>query len=220
VGIRVIVADNHQLFRQGVVEILRAGGFDVVGEAADGAQAVVLAAEIAHDVILMDIRMPGLNGLEATLRILQQDPAARVLVLTMYRDDRYILEAVKAGARGFLLKDIDADELCASLKLVHRGEALIDPTLALSVLEEFRRLRDGGDAADALSEQLSVQEMKVLLLVAQGMDNNEIARKESLAVSTVSNRLSEIYAKLRVQNRTQAALEALRRGWASLDEGP
>ena len=216
-SLRVLVADDHRLFRQGVSGILRAGGFEVVGEAADGEQAVAMAMELSPDVVLMDIRMPKLNGLEATLRIQQHDPEVRVLVLTMFRDDRYILEAIKAGARGYLLKDIDAEELRESVRLVHRGEALIDPVLALKVLDEFRRMRKGGGAG-LPDETISDQEMNLLRLVAHGLDNAEIARMESLAVSTISNRLSEIYAKLHVRNRTEAALEALRRGWATLDD--
>lgn len=213
--IRVLIADDHRLFRQGLRQICeKVGRLEVVGEAENGEEAVALARRLQPDVVLMDIRMPVMDGVEATRRITARVPSARIIILTMYRQDQYVFDAIKAGARGYLLKDIDEQELVDAVRAVHRGEALIDPGLATRLLEEFRRLSQS--APDV--EELTPGEMDVLRLVAQGMDNKSIAGELSLSERTVTNRLSEIYQKLHVANRTQAALLALRRGWASLEE--
>lgn len=216
--IRMLLADDHRLFRQGMRQICEIlGGFDVIGEAENGEEAVHLAQALQPDVILMDIHMPFLDGVQATRLITENNPATRVIILTMYRQDRYVFEAIKAGARGYLLKDADEQELVDVVRAVHRGEALIDPALASRVLDEFRRLSEltveEGDV-----ESLTPGELDVLRLVAQGADNKAISEQLCLSESTVANRLSTIYQKLHVNNRTQAALVALRRGWAVLDE--
>ncbi len=215
--IRVLIADDHRLFRQGLRQICETvGGFEVVGEAENGQEAVELAQRLRPDVVLMDIRMPVMDGVEATRRITACAPSVRIIILTMYRQDQYVFEAIKAGARGYLLKDIDEQELMDAVRAVHRGEALIDPGLAARLLEEFRRLSQGERAEQA--EELTEGEMAVLRLVAQGADNKTVAERLALSERTVANRLSEIYHKLHVNSRTQAALEALRRGWVSLEE--
>lgn len=211
--IRVLIADDHRLFRQGLRYVCQAGGIEVVGEAEDGWEAVRLARQLCPDVILMDIRMPGLDGVEATRLITANQPGIRIIILTMYRQDQYVFEAIKAGAYGYLLKDIDEKELVEAIQAVCRGDALINPSLAARLLEEFRRL-----SQSTAEEELTPGEIEVLRLVAQGLDNKSIARELNLSERTVTNRLSEIYQKLHVANRTQAALVALRRGWASLDE--
>lgn len=211
--IRVLIADDHRLFRQGLRYVCQAGGIEVVGEAEDGWEAVRLARQLCPDVILMDIRMPGLDGVEATRLITANQPGIRIIILTMYRQDQYVFEAIKAGAYGYLLKDIDEKELVEAIQAVCRGDALINPSLATRLLEEFRRL-----SQSTAEEELTPGEIEVLRLVAQGLDNKSIARELNLSERTVTNRLSEIYQKLHVANRTQAALVALRRGWASLDE--
>ncbi len=214
-SIRVLIADDHRLFRQGLRQICETvGHLEVVGEAENGREAVELARQLQPDVILMDIQMPVVDGVEATRLITAEIPAVRVIILTMYKQDRYVFEAIKAGARGYLLKDVDEQELVDAVRAVHRGEALIDPGLATRLLEEFRRLSRGEGPRE---EELTDGEMQVLRLVAQGLDNKAIARRLNLAERTVINRLSEIYQKLHVASRTQAALEALRRGWATLD---
>jgi len=214
--IRVLIADDHRLFRQGLRYVCQAGGIEVVGEAEDGWEAVRLARQLRPDVVLMDIRMPGLDGVEATRLITANQPEVRIIILTMYRQDQYVFEAIKAGARGYLLKDIDEKELVEAIHAVHRGDALINPTLAARLLEEFRRLSQG--EVPEGTEELTEGEMQVLRLVAQGADNRTVAERLAISERTVANRLSEIYRKLHVNNRVQAALVALRRGWVSLEE--
>jgi len=214
--IRVLIADDHRLFRQGLRYVCQAGGIEVVGEAEDGWEAVRLARQLRPDVVLMDIRMPGLDGVEATRLITANQPEVRIIILTMYRQDQYVFEAIKAGAQGYLLKDIDEKELVEAIHAVHRGDALINPTLAARLLEEFRRLSQG--EVPEGTEELTEGEMQVLRLVAQGADNRTVAERLAISERTVANRLSEIYRKLHVNNRVQAALVALRRGWVSLEE--
>lgn len=216
--IRVLIADDHRLFRQGLRQICEiVGRFEVVGEADNGQEAVQLTRQLQPDVVLMDINMPVLDGVQATSLITQDHPSARVIILTMYRQDNYVFEAIKAGARGYLLKDADEQDLIDAVRAVHRGEALIEPSLATRLLAEFRRLsHDQSEVGSA--EELTKGEMEVLRLVAQGSDNKTIADQLALSEKTVANRLSNIYQKLQVNNRTQATLLALRRGWVTLEQ--
>lgn len=216
-SIRVLIADDHRIVRQGLRHVCELGGLTVVGEAEDGREAVKLAWQLQPDVILMDINMPVLDGVQATHLIVEANPSARVIILTMYRQDRYVFEAVKAGARGYLLKDIGEQDLIAAIRAVHQGDALINPSLAVKLLDEFRRLSQAAGEAEDM-EGLTQGEVEVLRLVAQGADNEAIAERLALSERTVANRLSSIYEKLHVNSRTQAALVALRRGWATLDE--
>ncbi len=212
--IRILIADDHTLVRQGLRQLCEGmGGFVVVAEAEDGAQAVTLARTTQPDVILMDIVMPEQNGVEAIRQIVHNQPSARIIVLTMYRQEQYMLDAIRAGARGYLLKTIDAKELIAAIEAVCRGDYLIDPIIAARVLSELHL----PFPVSQKSEQLTEGEMAVLRLVALGVDNQDIAAALNYSVYTVANRLRTIYEKLHLQNRTQAALYALRQGWASLD---
>lgn len=218
--IRVLIADDHRLFRLGLRQALEdAGEFTVAGEADNGEDAVRMAVRLRPNLILMDINMPRMDGVEATRKIMAEAPDSRVIILTMHRNDRYVFEAVKAGARGYLLKDIEENELVEKLRAVHRGEVMINPGMATLLLDEFRRLSHEPEKKETPIERLTEAEMNVLVLVAKGMENREIAQSLNLSQRTVTNRLSEIYQKLSVNNRTQAALEALRRGWASLEDG-
>jgi NarL family two-component system response regulator LiaR len=213
--IRLLIADDHTLVRQGLRQLCEGlGGFTVIAEAEDGAKAVTLARTTQPDVILMDIVMPQVDGVEAIRQIIQEIPAARIIALTMYREEQYMLDAIRAGARGYLLKTVDAGELIAAIEAVHRGDYLIDPIIASRVLSELHL----GMPESPRIEPLTEGEMAVLRLVAHGVENQEIAQALSYSVYTVANRLRTIYEKLHVTNRTQAALYALRQGWAALDE--
>mgnify|MGYP001812331443 CR=1 FL=1 len=214
-NIRLLLADDHTLVRQGLRQLCEGlGGFTVTAEAENGAQAVELARTTQSDVILMDIVMTDMDGVEAIRQIMRADPTARIIMLTMYRQEQYMLPAIRAGARGYLLKTVNADELIAAIKAVHRGDYLIDPIVAARVLSEFHL----GLSELPRLEPLNEGEMAVLRLVAQGTNNQDIARKLNFSVYTVSNRLRTIYEKLGVNNRTQAVLYALRQGWVTLEE--
>ncbi len=213
--IRILIADDHTLMRQGLRQICEGlGGFTVLAEAEHGTQAVELARTAQPDVILMDIVMPDMDGVGAIRQIMRETPSARIIALTMYRQEQYMLDAIRAGARGFLLKTVDARVLIAAIEAVHRGDYLIDPIIAAHVLSEFHLQMP----EPARVEPLTESEMAVLRLVAQGVDNQDIAQALNYSVYTVANRLRTIYEKLHVTNRTQAALYALRQGWAALDE--
>lgn len=215
-SIRILIADDHTLMRQGLREICTGAGLTVVGEARNGAEAVVLRGTIQPDVTLMDLAMPEVDGAEAIRRIIAEAPASRIIALTMYREEPYMLAAIRAGARAYLLKTVEATELIAAIEAVHRGEYLVDPVIAARVLGELHLMPKDLPKFQRLLEK----EIEVLRLVAKGLDNREIADAMEWSVHTVSNRLRVIFEKLHVTNRTQAALYALRQGWATLDEPP
>jgi len=202
--------------RQGLRQLCEGlGGFSVVAEAKNGTEAMALARTAQPDVILMDIVMPDVDGVEAIRQTMHGTPAARIIALTMYREEQYMLDAIRAGARGYLLKTVDAGELIAAVEAVHRGEYLIDPIIAARVMSE---LHLSMPPQVPRIEPLTEGEMAILRLVAQGVENEHIAQALNYSIYTVANRLRTIYEKLHVNNRTQAALYALRQGWATLDE--
>ena len=208
---RILIADDHRLFRKGLRQLCEVtGGFEVVAEAGNGRQAVARAREHSPDVILMDFRMPAMDGVEACRQIMAEQPETAIIMLTMYRQDRHLKVALEAGARGYLLKSCDEHALFAAIHAARRGEAPVDPALVGRLL----RQTDTGAELPALTES----EMAVLRQVARGSDNRQIAAELHLSPGTVANRLRTIFQKLGVSNRTEAALYALRRGWASLDE--
>ena len=217
-SVRILIADDHTLVRQGLRQLCEGlGNFTVVAEAENGVRAVELARTSQPDVILMDIAMPGMDGVEAIRQIINENPSARIIALTMYREEKFMLDAIRAGARGYLLKTVNADDLIAAIAAVHRGEYLIDPIIAARVMSELHMVMP---PQVPQIEQLTENEMAVLRLVAKGVENDHIAQALNYSVYTVANRLRTIYEKLHVTNRTQAALYALRQGWATLDEPP
>ncbi len=216
---RLLLCDDHAMFRQGLRSILETEeGFRVIGEAATGREAVRYALQTRPDVILMDIQMPELDGVAATKTILEEYPAARVIILTMYRQDRYVFEAIKAGARGYMLKDADANDLIGAIRRVAEGETLLNAEMAASILDEFSKVKEVPEHPEHPISELTEREAAILRLLAQGASNQEIATDLNVSEKTVRNRLSEIFSKLRLNNRTQAALYALREGIATLGE--
>ena len=214
--VRILIVDDHRLFRLGLRQACESAAdeFEVVAEASNGKEGVDLCRQLRPDVVLMDISMPVMDGVQATRQISDENLAGGVIIVTVLRDDQHIFEAIKAGARGYLLKDIGETEIINAIRAVSQGEALIDSHVASLVLNEFRRLNQPRPFPEF--EQLTEGEMDILILVAQGEDNPTIAQRLNLSEKTIVNRLTAIYQKLHVNNRTQAALHALRQGWAPL----
>jgi len=216
--IRILIADDHKLMRQGLRQLCEGlGDITVIAEAETGAQALKLVHTSQPDVILMDIAMPDMDGVEAIRQIIKETPSARIIALTMYREEKVMINAIRAGARSYLLKTVDACELISAIEAVHRGDYLVDPIIAARVLSELHVVVP---SQAPQVEPLTGSEMAVLRLVARGVDNDQIAQLLNYSVHTVANRLRTIYEKLHVTNRTQATLYALRYGWATLDELP
>jgi DNA-binding NarL/FixJ family response regulator len=209
--IRLLIADDHLLFRAGLVSLFSAHqDFEVVAEANDGAQAAAQTAQTTPDIVLMDVRMPGMSGIEALQRIKAAAPEQRVIMLTASEDDRDLFEAIKAGANGYLLKNTDPDELFAYVRGSMLGEAAISGRLAARILGEMSR-----SSARATADDLSEREIEVLRMVADGASNKAIASRLNITENTVKKHLQSILDKLHLQNRTQAAAYALRTGIVS-----
>ena len=215
--INVLLADDHTVVREGTRELIQhEPDMEVVGEAADGEEAVELAGKLRPDVIIMDIAMPKLNGIEATRQIKQKYPATAVLVLTAYDDDQYVFALLEAGAAGYLLKNVRGRELIDATRAVCAGESVLHPTIARKVLERF--IPSEKPDARRIEEPLSEREMEVLKLAAKGISNKDIADELSLSVRTVQAHLGNIFNKLGVGSRTEAVLHALKKGWVTLQE--
>ena len=206
--IRVLIVDDQRLMREGLRTLLELeDDLAVVGEAESGEAGVRAFAETQPDVVLMDVRMPGVDGVEATRRIRAHWPDARVIILTTFDDDAYVFEGLRAGARGYLLKAISGDELAHAIRTVAAGGAQIDPAVTRKVVAEFARLAPPARAVDAgLAEPLAAREVEILRLVAQGLSNREIAQRLFLAEGTVKNYVTALLQKIGVRDRTQAAL--------------
>lgn len=212
VPIRVLLADDHALFRQGVRRLLDgAGDIEVVGEAESGEQTIRLVEELVPDVVLLDVAMPTLSGIDAARIIKTSTPRASIIMLTVHADEEFLFEAIKAGAMGYLLKDCTPEELIRAIRVVHSGEGLLAPTMAAKVMREFARTRETQGAA-TVHLPLTQREIEILQHVAGGLANKEIARRLTISERTVKNHLSNIMEKLHVNSRTQAAVYALRRG--------
>lgn len=210
--LRVLLVDDHDLFRTGLRTLLEEQGLQVVGEAENGQVALKLVGEVAPDVVIMDLNMPGLTGVETTRRITGASPLTRVVVLTISIDDDDVMNAVMAGACGYLLKDSSIDQLIAGIRAAAAGESLISPQIAAKLLQRLRaQTSDTGAAATILAE-LSDRELEVLRLIANGKDNAEIARELFISPKTVKNHISNILMKLQIENRIQAAVYAVRSG--------
>jgi len=225
--IRVLLVDDQHIVRQGLATILKySPGIEVAGEASDGQEAIALAQETRPDVVLMDLKMPRMGGIPATRQICQEMPTTHVIILTTYDSDDLVFEGIKAGARGYLLKDTSSERLVDAIQGVVRGESQIDPTVAGKVLAEFRRLakepspalpsRVGGDAMLGEIEPLTPREEEVLHLLVEGLSNKEIGTRLYLTEGTVKNYVSAIIAKLQANDRTHAVVTALRRGLVDL----
>ncbi|NIN65554.1 MAG: response regulator [Anaerolineae bacterium] len=216
--IAILLADDHALVREGTRELLEhENDMSVVGEAGDGEQAVDLAADLRPDVVIMDIAMPKLNGIEATKKIKSAHPDSAVLILSAYDDDQYVFALLEAGAAGYLLKDVPSHELVEAIRAVHAGESILHPTIARKVINRFASPL-GEEAAGVGVDQLSKREMEVLKLAAKGMTNMEIANELVLSVRTVQGHLSNIFSKMHVGSRTEAVIQALRWTWLSLED--
>lgn len=209
-ALRVLLVDDQQLMREGLRTLLEMEkDITIVGEAADGAAAVQAFADCAPDVVLMDIRMPKMDGVEATRRIRGKWPGAKILMLTTFDEDSFVFEAVRAGARGYLLKDLSGSELATAVRDVARGGAALQAGVARKVMDAFARLAQPGPAAhERMVEPLSGRERAVLGLLARGLSNKEIAERLFLAEGTVKNHVSTILQKIGARDRTQAALQA------------
>ncbi len=204
--IRVLVADDHPFYREGVRTMLGAvPEIEVLGEAGTGEEAIAAAAQLQPDVVLMDIKMPAINGIEATRRILQTSPHVGVLVITMFDDDESVFAAMRAGARGYLLKDASLDEVARAVTAVGRGEAIFSPTIARRLMQYFARTRS---AAPPIFPELTDREYEILELIAQRRSNPEIAARLFLSPKTVRNHVSNIFSKLQVADRAEAMMAA------------
>ena len=210
--LRVLVVDDHDLFRTGLRNLLEEEGVNVVGEAENGENAIRLAADLAPDVVIMDLNMPGAGGVETTRRLSSLAPLSRVVVLTISADDDDVMNAVMAGACGYLLKDSSIQELIAGIRAAAEGESLISPQIAAKVLQRLRAQSKDVDAAETIRAELSDRELEVLKLIANGKDNAQIARELFISPKTVKNHISNILMKLQIENRIQAAVYAVRSG--------
>ena len=208
----MLLVDDHDLFRSGLRSLLEDQGLQVVGEADNGRDALRLVGELAPDVVVMDLKMPGLTGVETTRQVTSIAPRTRVVVLTISVDDDDVMAAVVAGACGYLLKDSSIDTLIAGIRAAASGESLISPQIAAKVLQQLRAQTADTSAARTIRTELSERELEVLRLIANGKDNAEIARELFISPKTVKNHISNILMKLQIENRIQAAVYAVRSG--------
>jgi DNA-binding NarL/FixJ family response regulator len=212
--IRTMIVDDHALFRRGLEMVLEGEpDIDLVGQASDGAEAVEKAAESLPDIVLMDIRMPRSNGIEACRAVKEAAPSAKIVILTISDEEEDLFEAIRAGASGYLLKDIPLDEVADTVRAVHGGQSLINPSMAAKLLTEFAALarRDDEERAQEVpAPRLTEREMQVLKLVARGMNNRDIAKELFISENTVKNHVRNILEKLQIHSRMEAVMVAVR----------
>src|SRR5918992_1047763 len=209
--LRVMLVDDHDLFRTGLRNLLEEQGVQIVAEASEGATALTMVRELAPDIVVMDLNMPGMNGIEATREIARLAPLTRVVVLTISDQDEDVIDAIVAGACGYLMKDSSIQDLMQGIRAASIGEALISPHIAAKVLQRVRAFGVSTDDAVA-GPELSDRETEILRLIANGKDNAEIAQELHISPKTVKNHISNILMKLQIENRIQAAVYAVRRG--------
>jgi DNA-binding NarL/FixJ family response regulator len=211
-SLRVLIVDDHDLFRTGLRNLLEEQGVVIVGEAGTGADAVGIVRELCPDVVVMDLNMPGMGGVEATHHITETAPLTRVLVLTISDEDSDVIDAILAGACGYLLKDASIHDLVTGIHAAANGEALISPHIAAKVLQRVRATSTRPEIAEIIRSELSEREIEVLKLIANGTDNAVIAAELHISPKTVKNHISNILMKLQIDNRIQAAVYAVRSG--------
>ena len=215
--IKVILADDHDLFRNGLQRMLAAEKkVEIVGEARDGNDAVKKVGELLPDVVLMDIKMPGIDGIEATLRIKRECPSVEVIILSMFEDDEHLFKAIKAGARGYVLKNSSVDEVIRVIKAAVRGESLLNPTMARRILDEFTHPESESKSSEDFFCDLTERELDILKLLTSAKSNREISKNLFISEKTVKNHISNIYRKLQVNTRTEAMLKAVQMGLTDL----
>jgi NarL family two-component system response regulator LiaR len=219
-SINVLLAEDHVITRQGIRRLIEdEKGVKVIGEASDGEEAVQMTTDLKPDIIIMDIAMPKLDGIEATRQIKLISPRTAVLILSAYDDDEYVFALLKVGAAGYLLKNVSGDELTRAIRAVYKGEPVLDPIVARKVMNYFK-LPGKARGLERPSEHLSNRETDILKLAAKGMTNKDIADKLHLSNRTVEGHLRTIFNKLGVGSRTEAVLYGLRKGWFTLEELP
>jgi len=219
--IRVILAEDHAVVRQGTKQLLdRYPDIEVIGEAGDGEEAVTLVKELRPDVAVMDVRMPRMTGIEATVKVKEECPEVAVLALTAHDDDEYVFALLESGANGYLLKTAEAEELVKAIRAVHAGQPALDPLITQKVVSQFMNGKSLPDVMAQVGDEmdgLTNRELEVLRMVAQGLTNKEVAQQLYISDRTVQAHLSSIFSKLQVSSRTEAVMYAIRKGWITVD---
>jgi DNA-binding NarL/FixJ family response regulator len=214
--ITILLVEDHVVVRESIRQFLgREATLEVVGEAGDGEEAVQMASQLKPDVIIMDISMPKLNGIEATKQIKALQPSTAILILTAYDYEQYIFPLLEAGAAGYLLKDVSSRELISAIETVYRGEAVLHPAVARKVMQ---RLTKAEPTEERASDLLSKRELAILKMAAKGMSNSDIAKELHLSARTIESHLGSIFNKLGVGSRTEAVIKAMKKGWFTLEE--
>lgn len=219
-SIKVVVVDDHTLLREGLCTILNMEeDISVIGEAGNGHEAIEEAKKVKPDIILMDINMPEMNGIDATRKIKESFPEIKIIALTLHDDDQYVFEMVRAGAKGYVLKDVESQELIETIRKVNKGESMMTARVTSKLLDEFNRLssrKNERNKRDELLPQLTQREKEILCLIARGMSNRQIAAELYISEKTVKNHISSLFRKVNVADRTQAALLAIKIGLVEL----